>query len=79
MKKLNVLANIVVGLVIVLMSNITLFFIAQAKEPSGEESNSNSWQLVWSDEFDGNSIDANKWSHMVDCDTNEEKIIGKQR
>lgn len=26
------------------------------------------WELVWSDEFDGSSIDANKWSHEVNCD-----------
>ncbi|APE07784.1 glycosyl hydrolase family 16 [Alteromonas sp. RW2A1] len=25
------------------------------------------WQLVWSDEFDGSSIDENKWTHEVDC------------
>ena len=25
------------------------------------------WQLVWSDEFDGSSIDANKWTHEVNC------------
>ncbi len=25
------------------------------------------WQLVWSDEFDGNSIDASKWTHEVNC------------
>ena len=26
------------------------------------------WQLVWEDEFDGNAIDAEKWSHEVNCD-----------
>ena len=25
------------------------------------------WTLVWSDEFDGTSIDAKKWTHEVDC------------
>ncbi len=25
------------------------------------------WQLVWSDEFDGSSIDSNKWTHEVNC------------
>jgi beta-glucanase (GH16 family) len=26
------------------------------------------WRLVWSDEFDGNSIDTSKWTHEVNCD-----------
>lgn len=26
------------------------------------------WQLVWSDEFDGESIDTSKWNHEVNCD-----------
>ncbi|WP_394389576.1 family 16 glycosylhydrolase [Shewanella woodyi] len=25
------------------------------------------WVMVWSDEFDGASIDSNKWTHEVDC------------
>lgn len=25
------------------------------------------WELVWSDEFDGTSIDDSKWTHEVDC------------
>ena len=25
------------------------------------------WQLVWSDEFDGTSIDDDNWTHEVDC------------
>lgn len=25
------------------------------------------WQLVWSDEFDGNVIDINKWIYEVNC------------
>jgi beta-glucanase (GH16 family) len=25
------------------------------------------WNLVWSDEFDGNAIDGSKWVHEVDC------------
>ncbi|MEH8022285.1 family 16 glycosylhydrolase [Rheinheimera metallidurans] len=25
------------------------------------------WKLVWSDEFDGSSIDKNKWAHEVNC------------
>ncbi|MBW8190604.1 family 16 glycosylhydrolase [Neiella marina] len=26
------------------------------------------WSLVWSDEFDGNSIDDDKWNHEVNCE-----------
>lgn len=26
-----------------------------------------SWELVWSDEFDGDSIDFNNWTHEVNC------------
>ena len=26
------------------------------------------WQMVWSDEFDGSSIDTNKWTHEINCD-----------
>ena len=25
------------------------------------------WELVWSDEFDGNAINANNWTHEVNC------------
>ena len=33
------------------------------------------WKLVWSDEFDGSSIDSQKWTHEVNClgGGNEEK------
>lgn len=33
------------------------------------------WKLVWSDEFDGSSIDTNKWEHEVNCNGggNQEK------
>lgn len=35
----------------------------------------NDWALVWSDEFDGASIDTKKWSHEVNCEGggNQEK------
>lgn len=26
------------------------------------------WRLVWSDEFDGSTIDASKWTHEVNCE-----------
>jgi beta-glucanase (GH16 family) len=33
------------------------------------------WQMVWSDEFDGTTIDSQNWSHEVNCDGggNQEK------
>ncbi len=37
------------------------FMITVAADASGN------WQLVWSDEFDGDAIDATKWSHEVNC------------
>ncbi|WP_379545796.1 glycoside hydrolase family 16 protein [Qipengyuania sp. DSG2-2] len=35
-------------------------------EDSGPDSQSG-WDLVWSDEFDGNAIDDGKWSFNIDC------------
>ena len=29
--------------------------------------NSEKWTLVWSDEFDGETLDLNKWSYQTDC------------
>lgn len=37
------------------------FLAAAAVAPAGN------WQLVWSDEFDGSSIDKAKWSFAVEC------------
>jgi len=33
------------------------------------------WEMVWSDEFDGSSIDSKKWTHEINCDGggNQEK------
>jgi len=44
-----------------------LFSIAQAQTPNIQDDNQKSWQLVWSDEFEGKTIDTSKWSHVVDC------------
>ena len=33
----------------------------------GEDSQSPSWQLVWSDEFNGPEIDPAKWTHEINC------------
>lgn len=48
--------------------------VAQSSTSSSSSSISSSsssvathWELVWSDEFDGDSIDSSKWSHEVNC------------
>ena len=28
---------------------------------------SGNWKVVWSDEFDGDALDTNKWTHEVNC------------
>ena len=44
---------------------IGLFMVAAAAlDPSGK---GEEWQLVWSDEFNGRTIDPHKWSFAVDC------------
>ena len=45
MNKSNILANIVFVLTIVLISNITLFALAQAKEANATQSKSKQYQL----------------------------------
>ncbi|MBV7314525.1 glycoside hydrolase family 16 protein [Shewanella sp. NIFS-20-20] len=35
--------------------------------PSPEAAPSPGWVMVWNDEFDDTSIDANKWNHEVNC------------
>ena len=32
-----------------------------------ENSGSHDWTLVWSDEFDGTSLDTSKWGHEINC------------
>jgi beta-glucanase (GH16 family) len=49
------------------IGNAPLFSIAQAQTPHIQDDIQKSWQLVWFDEFEGKTIDANKWSHVVDC------------
>jgi len=67
MKKFNIVAKLTVGLVVVTISKITWASTIPAIEPKISTSHNQSWQLVWSDEFDGTVIDVTKWSHVVDC------------
>ncbi len=59
--------NINFCLMVLLIAKVTLSFIAEAKELKTTDDTLKSWQLVWSDEFDGTQINKNKWSHVVDC------------
>ncbi len=34
---------------------------------NSETSDVNGWELVWSDEFDGEKLDISKWTYDVDC------------
>ena len=36
--------------------------VCQAQDAVSEK-----WELVWADEFEGNSLDTNKWSYETDC------------
>src|SRR5690606_41177175 len=40
---------------------------SQNSSAAASSSSSAGWELVWSDEFDGTSIDSEKWSHEVNC------------
>ena len=40
--------------------SVALFALVLPGKLSGQE-----WQLVWSDEFDGESLDQDKWSYMI--------------
>lgn len=50
---------VIAGLALALSSCATV--AAPAPEPA------EGWQLVWSDEFDGDAIDTTKWGYDVDC------------
>ena len=68
MKKVNILKNIAVGLIMVIMSNITLFYIAQAKESSHLQSKQGSRQLPCSYEFNQDTLALPQSKSVVDCD-----------
>jgi beta-glucanase (GH16 family) len=38
-----------------------------APEEAAEAEADSGWRLVWSDEFDGDAIDPERWSHEIDC------------
>ncbi len=67
MNKLTVLINTASALLTVVIGNVIFCFLAHAVEPGAASSENTSWQLVWSDEFEGDAIDVKKWSHVVDC------------
>ena len=67
--------------VCVLASTVSLFGCGGGAETNTDTSNIDlsqpvtDWQMVWSDEFDGSTIDDKKWSHEVNCEGggNQEK------
>src|SRR5690606_7294355 len=41
--------------------------VSSISSSSSSTSPANGWELVWSDEFEGDAIDSTKWSHEVNC------------
>jgi beta-glucanase (GH16 family) len=40
---------------------------SSSSSSSSSSSTASDWTMVWSDEFDGDAIDSEKWSHEVNC------------
>ena len=49
------------------MAVAILAFFMQAAVPALADPSETGWQLVWSDEFDGDSLDTTKWNYEEDC------------
>lgn len=41
--------------------------VTAEEQPSSTLPDAEGWDLVWADEFNGEAIDATKWTHEVDC------------
>ncbi len=53
-----------------LITGIALTFMSTTGYSQAVEAvnlDSEKWNLVWSDEFDGNELDTSKWSYEIDC------------
>lgn len=48
-----------------MLSLFLLFTLLIAWVPTGSSSAASSWNLAWSDEFDGNSLNTNNWSAEI--------------
>ena len=46
---------------------VVSLFLLQFVAPAAAAPPDNTWQLVWSDEFDGDSLDELKWNYEEDC------------
>ena len=46
---------------------IALLILVWILPANSETSDVNGWELVWSDEFDGEKLDISKWTYDVDC------------
>ena len=49
------------------MAAAILAFFMQAAVPALANPSETGWQLVWSDEFDGDGLDTTKWNYEEDC------------
>lgn len=50
-----------VAMVVVISELLGALFFGYPQTPRGQAINLNEWELVWSDEFDGESLDISKW------------------
>ena len=41
--------------------------VSSSSSSSSSSSEAGTWEMVWSDEFDGDTIDPEKWSHETNC------------
>lgn len=48
-----------------MLSLFLLFTLMIALVPTGNSSAASNWNLVWSDEFDGNSLNTGNWSAEI--------------
>ncbi len=50
-----------------LLASFASAFLAVQSAPEAAPQTQTGWRLVWSDEFDGDQLDENRWTHEVDC------------
>ena len=65
--KIKKAKKIIAGIVTLsmLISNQTLGMAVSSGSEVVEVKENDGWQLVWNDEFDGDTLDLNKWSYQT--------------